>query len=213
LALECDVARDGDLERAAAAAREAFGRIDVVVANAGFGVTGDLESLELDDYRRQFETNVFGVLRTAYATLEDLKKTRGQFVVIGSVIGHFSLPRSSPYSMSKFAMRALTQSLYGEWREHGIDVTLIEPGFVASEFRQVDNLGDHHPDARDKAPKRLVVSTPKAVGEIIRAVSKRRREAVITGHGRWIVRFHRLAPRLFFALMGRAKIKHREQPK
>src|SRR5712691_8919043 len=80
LVVPCDVTRDGDLERAAALTRTAFGKLDIVVANAGFGVVGALETLSLDDYRRQFETNVFGVLRPVYATLEDLKKTRGRLV-------------------------------------------------------------------------------------------------------------------------------------
>jgi len=69
LVLACDVTRDGELEAAVARTRDAFGRIDVVVANAGFGVVGPVERLRLEDYRRQFETNVFGVLRTVYATL------------------------------------------------------------------------------------------------------------------------------------------------
>ena len=60
--------------------RAALGKLDVVVANAGFGVSGRLERLTLDDYRRQLETNVFGVLRTVYATLDDLKKSRGRLV-------------------------------------------------------------------------------------------------------------------------------------
>jgi len=68
--IACDVTRDGDLERAASQARAALGKLDVVVANAGFGVTGRLETLSLDDYRRQFETNVFGVLRTVYDIIE-----------------------------------------------------------------------------------------------------------------------------------------------
>jgi NADP-dependent 3-hydroxy acid dehydrogenase YdfG len=67
LVQKCDVTRDGDLEKAAEAARQRFGRIDVVVANAGFGIIGKLEKLSLEDYRRQFETNVFGVLRTVQA--------------------------------------------------------------------------------------------------------------------------------------------------
>src|SRR5512136_573327 len=61
LALKCDVTRDGDMEEAAAKAREEFGRIDYVIANAGFGVIGKMEKLSLEDYRHQFETNVFGV--------------------------------------------------------------------------------------------------------------------------------------------------------
>jgi len=78
IAVPCDVTRDGDVERAVAAARAAFERIDVVVANAGFGVVGRFERLTLDDYRRQFETNVFGVLRTIQATLAEVKQTRGR---------------------------------------------------------------------------------------------------------------------------------------
>jgi NADP-dependent 3-hydroxy acid dehydrogenase YdfG len=87
LAVGCDVTRDGDVERALVAARTALGRVDVVVANAGFGVVGDVERLTLDDYRRQFETNVFGVLRTVWAALDDVKRTRGRIAIMGSVSG------------------------------------------------------------------------------------------------------------------------------
>src|ERR1700685_1726387 len=67
--VECDVTRDGDLERAVADATRAFGKLDVVFANAGFGVAAPLKKLTVDDYRRQFETNVFGALRTIYTAL------------------------------------------------------------------------------------------------------------------------------------------------
>src|SRR5919109_1840625 len=100
LALTADVTRDGDLERVAGQARAALGRLDVVVANAGFGVVGPVERLTLDDYRRQFETNVFGVLRTLHATVADLKAARGRLVIVGSVAGYVATPGSSPYSMS-----------------------------------------------------------------------------------------------------------------
>src|SRR5262249_54957905 len=66
---ECDVTKDGDLEKAVAETVREFGRLDVVFANAGFGVAGPLKQLSIADYRRQFETNVFGVLRTSYAAL------------------------------------------------------------------------------------------------------------------------------------------------
>ena len=72
----------------------------MAVANAGFGVVGEVTRLTLDDYRRQFETNVFGVLRTVYATLDDLRRTRGRLVIIGSVSGHLSTPGASAYGMS-----------------------------------------------------------------------------------------------------------------
>src|SRR6059058_3664553 len=98
LAVACDVTRDGDLERAVAESTRRWGTLDVVVANAGFGVVGALRDLSLDDFRRQFETNVFGVLRTIYAALPDIEKSRGHIVIVGSVAGWSASPNASPYA-------------------------------------------------------------------------------------------------------------------
>ena len=210
----CDVTRDGDLERAAGQARAALGKLDVVVANAGFGVTGKLETLSLDDYRRQLETNVFGVLRTIYATLDDLKKTRGRLVLIGSVSGHVAVPGSSAYSMSKFAVRGLADSLGHELASYGVAVTLISPGFVESEIGQVDNRGVWRPQApRRPLPASVVMATPTAARRIVRAVARRRREVVITGFGKAAVVLQRHAPWLLAAIIRRFGIKGRREPR
>jgi short-subunit dehydrogenase len=212
--IACDVTRDGDLERAAGQARAALGKLDVVVANAGFGVTGKLETLSLDDYRRQLETNVFGVLRTVYATLDDLKKTRGRLVLIGSVSGHVAVPGSSAYSMSKFAVRGLAASLGHELAPYGVAVTLISPGFVESEISQVDNRGVWRPQApRRPIPASLVMATPTAARKIVSAVARRRREVVITGFGKAAVVLQRHAPWLLAAVIRRFGIKGRREPR
>ncbi|MGK5087648.1 SDR family NAD(P)-dependent oxidoreductase [Bdellovibrionota bacterium FG-2] len=192
LAVAADVNRDGDLEAAVAAAIKEYGKLNVFIANAGFGVTGRLNELRLDDYRRQFETNVFGVLRSAYAGLESLKNSRGQFVILGSVMSYISPAESSAYSMSKFAVRALADSLTEEWREWGVGVTLVSPGLVKSEIRHVDNQGVLHSETEDRAPSWLVMPTEAAARHILRAVVKRRREYVVTLHGKvavWLARF------------------------
>src|SRR5262249_61916832 len=103
IAVRCDVTVDGDPERAVAAARERFGAVDVVVANAGFGVVGPVALLTLDDYRRQFETNVFGVLRTIYAALPDVRRRRGRIAISGSGSGHIATPWYSPYRVRTIA--------------------------------------------------------------------------------------------------------------
>jgi short-subunit dehydrogenase len=212
IVVACDVTRDGDMETAAAAAREAFGRIDVVIANAGFGVVGAVERLTLDDYRRQFETNVFGVLRTIYATLDDLKRSRGRLAIIGSVSGHLATPRGSPYAMSKFAVRALAEALRHELRPAGVAVTLISPGLVESELRLVDNQGVLHEGARDLAPSWLRMSAPAAARDIVTAIERRRREAVITGHGKALVFVQRHLPGIMSALIGLARYRGRKEP-
>ncbi|HKV06311.1 MAG TPA: SDR family NAD(P)-dependent oxidoreductase [Candidatus Acidoferrales bacterium] len=201
--VECDVTRDGDLERAVEETVRAYGKLDVVFANAGFGVVAPLKKLALDDYRRQFETNVFGVLRTIYAALPELEKSRGNLAIIGSVSGWISTPGGSPYSMSKFALRALTEAITPELRGAGIKVTLLSPGFVASEIRRTDNLGRFHAEAKDPIPPRLQVSTARAVREILRAVARGKREQIVTGHGKVIVAIGRFMPWILRGLMER----------
>ena len=212
LSVAGDVTRDGDMERAVAAARSAFGRLDVVVANAGFGVVGNVERLRLDDYRRQFETNVFGVLRTVWATLDEVKRTRGRIAIIGSVSGHLATPGSSPYAMSKFAVRALAEALGHELAPHGVSVTLISPGFVESEIRRVDNAGHLSDRAPDPVPSWLVMPTARAARQIVNAIVRRRREAVITGYGRAAVFLNRHAPGLMATLIRRFGIRGRGEP-
>jgi NAD(P)-dependent dehydrogenase (short-subunit alcohol dehydrogenase family) len=203
IVVECDVTRDGDLERAVADAVRAFGKLDVVFANAGFGVVAPLEKLALDDYRRQFETNVFGVLRTIYASLPELKKSKGNVAIVGSVAGWVSTPGASPYSMSKFALRGLANAITPELAAAGIKVTLLSPGFVDSEIRITDNQGVVRTGSKDPIPRRMVVPTPVAVREILRAVARGKRERIITGHGKVLVAIERYAPWMLRALTKR----------
>jgi short-subunit dehydrogenase len=203
LVAECDVSRDGDLDRAVADATRQWGKLDVVFANAGFGVVAPLESLAVDDYRRQFETNVFGVLRTIYASLPELKKSNGNLAIVGSVSGWVSTPGASPYSMSKFALRSLANAITPELRPSGIKVTLISPGFVASDIRRIDNRGTLHDGAKDSVPSRMIVSTPVAAREILRAVARGKRERIVTGHGKVLVAIERFAPWMLRALTAR----------
>jgi short-subunit dehydrogenase len=200
LVIECDVTRDGDVERAVAETVRERGRLDLAFANAGFGVAGLFAKLSLEDYRRQFETNVFGVLRTLYAALPEVKRTRGALVITGSIAGWVATPGTSAYAMSKFALRALANSITPELAQMGVSLTLLTPGFVASNIRRVDNRGRLHPDAREPLPTWLVMSRRKAVRQILRAVAHRRREAIITGHGRVLIAMERYAPWLMRAV-------------
>lgn len=206
LAIPCDVTRDGDLESAVARVIAEFGRLDVAVANAGFGVAGDLADLSLDDYRRQFETNVFGVLRTTYAVLDALTRTRGTLVLMGSVSGHLAAPSASAYSMSKFAVCSLAGAIRGELAPRGVGVVLISPGFVHSEISRVDNHGRFHPEAHEPSHRRFEMSSERAARQIVRAVSRRRRERVITMHGKLAVVLARHLPWFVAWLLERSRV-------
>ncbi|QQR80900.1 MAG: SDR family NAD(P)-dependent oxidoreductase [Deltaproteobacteria bacterium] len=213
LALECDVTRDGDLEKAAAQAVKKFGKIDVVVANAGFGVSGNLVDLNLEDYRRQFETNVFGLLRTIYATKEELKKSKGSLALVSSVSGYVSVPGISPYSMSKYAVRALAEALVTELHPLGVSTTLISPGFINTEIRKVDNKGQYHEGSKDMIPDWLCMPAQKAARIMVKAIARRKIEVIVTGHGKFIVGLSHRMPKMLIRLMRRFKVSGRPQPR
>ena len=187
LAIQCDVTEPEAMTNAVARIIDAYGRLDMVVANAGFGVAGSLLKLTNDDYQRQLETNVYGVINTLRAAHPELQKSQGRAAIVGSVNSFVSLPGNSAYAMSKFAVRALAQSLWAEWRSDGISTTLICPGFVASEIRQVNNQGVYREHAKDPVPTWLVMSAEKAASQISRALYRRKREVIITNHGKLIV--------------------------
>lgn len=203
LVARCDVTRDGDVEAAGAESTRRWGKLDVIIANAGFGVVGALRDLSVSDYRHQFETNVFGVLRTISAALPEIERNRGNVVIVGSVAGWTSTPNGSPYAMSKFAVRALADAITPELRLRGVTVTLISPGFVASNIRRVDNQGALQDGAADPVPSWLVMPTEKAVRQILRAVARGKAEAIITGHGRILVAIERFLPWLSRAVKRR----------
>lgn len=210
IAVAADVTVDGDMESAVALGLEAFGRIDVVIANAGFGVSSELAKLTLDDYRRQFETNVFGVLRTVYASVNALAETRGRLALVGSVSGYLSLPAGSAYAMSKYAVRALAEGLRGELAEKGVSVTHIAPGFVDSEIRRVSNEGEFQAERTDFIPSWLRMPADKAARQMADAVLARRREVIVTLHGKLAVRLAQHFPGLVAVVgdvIGRAAAK------
>lgn len=189
LAVPCDVTDRTSMDAAVAKTVETFGGIDVAVANAGFGVRGLFANLDTADFRRQFEVNVFGCMDTIYAVLPHLRQSRGRLGIISSVLGRIGSPATSPYCSSKFALCGLAECLDYELRDQGVSLTLINPGIVASEFRQVDNQGTRHPELEDHAPAWLTCPAEKAARAMLRGLHRRQFECVVTRHGkalRWL---------------------------
>ena len=133
LAVRCDVTEWEDQQRMVQAALDAFGRLDVVFANAGFGAPrGFLESTP-DHWREMVLTNVYGAALTVRAALPSVRETRGHFLHTGSVAGRRALP-GSLYSCTKWAVTAMGEALRQEVDGSDVRVTLIEPGMVDTPF-------------------------------------------------------------------------------
>jgi NAD(P)-dependent dehydrogenase (short-subunit alcohol dehydrogenase family) len=110
-------------------------RVDILVNNAGFGLFGALEDQSIEDIKKQFETNLFGAVRTIQHVLPIMRKQRsGVIVNISSLAGYVGFPASSVYNSTKFALEGLSESLSYEIEPYGISVVLIEPGVINTNF-------------------------------------------------------------------------------
>jgi NADP-dependent 3-hydroxy acid dehydrogenase YdfG len=133
LALRCDVTEWEAQQALATAARERFGRIDVVFANAGFGAARGFEAETPEHWRAMVLTNVYGAALTIRATLPALREARGHLLLTGSVAGRRALP-GSLYSCTKWAVTAMGEAARQELNGSGVRVTVIEPGMVDTPF-------------------------------------------------------------------------------
>jgi NAD(P)-dependent dehydrogenase (short-subunit alcohol dehydrogenase family) len=134
--LKLDVTDDKSIKEAIEKiVNEQQGTIDVLVNNAGYGLLGPLEELSIQEFKEQFEANVFGVIRVIQEILPIMRKQRhGTIVNISSVAGRIGFPLTSAYVSSKFALEGLSESIAYELEPFGINVILVEPGVIKTNF-------------------------------------------------------------------------------
>lgn len=130
-----DVTAPKTITSAIAETLNEFGRIDVLVNNAGYGLTGPLESLSIEQIRRQYDTNVFGLFAVTQVVLPTMRQQRsGTIVNVSSIGGRIAFPFSSVYHSTKWAVEGLSESLRFELSPFGIRVKIIEPGGIRTDF-------------------------------------------------------------------------------
>jgi NAD(P)-dependent dehydrogenase (short-subunit alcohol dehydrogenase family) len=132
---QLDVTDDASINNAIQAISSETGRIDVLVNNAGYGLNGAFEDLAMDEIKAQYETNVFGLIRTTQAVLPIMRKQKsGTIVNISSGAGRFGFPGGSAYVSTKFAVEGLSESMSYELEPFGIKVVIVEPGVIRTNF-------------------------------------------------------------------------------
>ncbi len=204
LAVEADVTDEASVREAVLTVTKELGGLDVAIANAGVSVSGKVEDVTTEQWRRQFDINVIGLTTTVREALPYLYERGGQVVLIGSVASMIAAPGFAPYHASKYAVRAIGQCLAIELHGTGVTCTTIHPGFVASEIAQVDNAGTFHPERRDSRPAKLMWATDKAARVMVDAIAARKREFTFTGHGKVGAWIGRHAPGIAHLVMTRA---------
>jgi short-subunit dehydrogenase len=197
LAVRTDVADQADCTALIDAAVARFGGIDVLVANAGVSGHARLDEVaDLGWYERMMRINLFGTLWCCHAALPHLKARRGLIVGVSSLAGKIGVPGRTAYSASKFAMAGLLEALRSELVEHGVGVTIVYPGVVATRIRYHGFGADGAPAGRSGLDERGMMPVEICVRQMIEAMAGRRRELVMTAKGRLGLWLKLIAPGL-----------------
>jgi len=157
IGLASDVKKLEDEEKAVAAIKAHFGRLDVMIANAGLGVFANIRDLNPTDWHNMIDTNLTGVFNSIKASVEELIANKGYFISIASLAGINFFAGGSGYNASKFGVVGFTQAVMLDLRAEGVKTTTILPGSVTSHFN------NHQPNSNEDAWK----IQPEDMGELI----------------------------------------------
>jgi NAD(P)-dependent dehydrogenase (short-subunit alcohol dehydrogenase family) len=223
--LALDVTDEASMTAAVDAVRDAEGAVGVLVNNAGYSQSGAVESVPLDQVRRQFETNVFGLIRMCQLVLPGMRQQQwGKIVNIGSMGGRLTFPGGGLYHATKYAVEAISDALRFEVRGFGVDVILIEPGLIVTNFGEAatstvpgegdgpyahfnEKVGTLTTDAY-KGPMSRLGGPPESVAKrIAGALDSKRPKAryPVTASARLMINQRRLTPDRVWDLMMRSQ--------
>jgi len=177
-----------------------YGRIDVVVNNAGYGLFESVEDMQLSDYEGIMNVNYFGVVRCTKAALPHMRAAgSGQILTVASMAGKFATAKSAGYAASKHAVLGFMNSMRQELRGSGITVSSVNPGPIDTPFFETAD-----PDGTYvKSVDRFILPPEKVAREIVRVIEKRKEELDLPRYLGFVVRLYGLMPRMLDKLAGR----------
>jgi short-subunit dehydrogenase len=202
LVVETDVAQRDSLARMVETTVARLGRLDVLVNNAGYGMSALLEATPPAELERIFAVNVFGPVHAVQLALPHLETSgRGIVVNVGSVIGRRAVPVLGAYCMTKFALAAFSESLRAELSRRHVHVLHVEPGLTATGFGENRVVVGDHPR---HFQSRFVMSAETAARRTVAAVERRSDRVVLTLSGKVLILANTLAPGLLNRILARS---------
>lgn len=207
MSVKCDVTNVPEVEEMVTRVRERFGKIDVLVNNAGTIQVGPLEVMKHEDFEHAMRTHFWGPLNTILAVLPEMRERQeGRIVNISSIGGKIAVPHLVPYSASKFALVGLSKGLFAELRKDGIVVTTVCPGLMRTGSPRNANFKGKHREEyawfsiSDSLPG-ISIKAERAARQIVDACKQGRAELIITAQAKMAVTFDALFPEMSAELM------------
>ena len=191
-----DVGILADASRAVADTVATFGRLDVLINNAGLSMRAKFADVDVKVLEQLMQTNFFGTVYTTKAALPYLLVSKGTIVGVSSIAGYRGLPGRTGYSASKFAMNGFLEALRTELLPQGVNVLTAAPGFTASNIRHTALLANGQEQNETPRDEHKMMTSEEVAQHLHRAVEKRRRGFVLTGEGKLVVFLNKWLPGL-----------------
>jgi short-subunit dehydrogenase len=195
-AIQADVTREADNKMMAEEALRVYGRIDVLINNAGISMRAIFEEVDLDVIRKVMDINFYGVLYATKYCLPQIIQNKGSIVGISSIAGFRGLPGRTGYSSSKFALNGFLESLRTELTSSGVHVLTACPGFTASNIRKRSLKQDGSSQGESPRQEEKMMTAEECARHIYDATLKRKRTLVLTLQGKLIVFLNKWFPSL-----------------
>jgi len=196
LCVKCDVSKEEDCKALVEKTVERFGKIDVLVNNAGISMRAMFKDLDLKVLHQLMDVNYWGTVYCTKYALPWLLESKGQVVGVISIAGFSALPARSGYSSSKFAIKGFLDTLRIEHLKDGLNVLVFAPGYTASNVRNAALLADGSMQGATPLDESKLMSADRCALKLARAIAHRRKQKILTGLGQLTVLTRQLAPRI-----------------
>ena len=194
LTVQTDVSREDDCRQLIEKAIAGFGRIDVLICNAGISMRALFEQVDLDVIRRLMDVNFWGTVYCTKYALDHLLHSGGSVVGVSSIAGYKGLPGRTGYSASKFAMQGFLEVLRIENLKKGLHVLIACPGFTASNIRNTALAADGSMQGESPRDENKMMTSEEVARHIVHAVEKRKRTLVLTSQGKMTLLLNKFFP-------------------
>ena len=189
-----DAAVEEDNQRMVTEALSVFGKIDILICNAGISMRALFEDIGMDTFRKVMDINFYGTVYAVKYALPHILKSRGSVVGISSINGRRATPARSAYSASKYAMEGFLESLRTEVMKRDVHVLSVCPGFTASNIR--NKALNAHGESQQESPReeQKMMTAEEVAEHTYRAVISRKRDLILTGQGKLAVWLNKIMP-------------------
>jgi len=212
LAILADAAKESDIQQMAEKTISHFGKIDVLINNAGISMRALFQDLDLDVFKQVMDTNFYGTVYATKYCLPEILKNKGSIVGISSINGFRGTPARTAYSASKYAMNGFLEALRTEVMNKGVHILVASPGFTASNIR--NGALTAHGKSQGESPRdESKMMSPESVAKaILKSTLKRKRDLILTTQGKMAVFLNKWLPSMMDGIVYKEMANEHDSP-